>query len=152
MRDMRRALDHPVIAMEKEEVFESGRRLQMPMLRPYWETDLVELLLRTPPHVLNKGGRSKGLVRSSLARRFPHLGFERQKKVWATNFFRTTMAREGARVWEAMGGARALADLGVVDLNLLTPIVDEAFEEGRGRHASLLWEVLSLEAWLRPRV
>ena len=75
------SLDHPLTAMEMEEIFENGTRMGLRILMPYWDADLLEMLYRVPPHLLNKGGRSKGLVRQSVARRFPQLGFERQKKV-----------------------------------------------------------------------
>ena len=96
-RELWESLDHPLTAMEMEEVFESGTRMGLRILMPYWDADLLEMLYRIPPHLLNKGGRSKGLVRQSVARRFPQLGFERQKKVIATNFFNSTMLQDGKK-------------------------------------------------------
>ena len=78
-----------MLAMENEECFESWRMMGVRELLPFWDPDLIKLLYRIPPEFLNRGGRSKGLVRDMLARRFPHLGFERQKKVVAIDFFRS---------------------------------------------------------------
>ena len=77
----RSAFDHVLVAMEMEETFEQGRRLQMRLRAPYWDSELLSYLYRTPPELLNRGGWSKGLVRESVARRFPAFGFERQRKV-----------------------------------------------------------------------
>ena len=42
-------LDHPLVAMELEETFEQSRRLDMRILPPYWDAELVRFLYRTPP-------------------------------------------------------------------------------------------------------
>jgi asparagine synthase (glutamine-hydrolysing) len=61
----RMSLDHAVVSMELEELFENGRHLGLRMTQPYWDPDLVDLLYRVPPDVLTRGGRAKGLVRAS---------------------------------------------------------------------------------------
>src|SRR4030095_3566836 len=66
----KKSLDHPMISWELEELFEVYRGVGVRILQPFWDADLVDLLFRMPPFVLNRGGRSKGLVRDSLARRF----------------------------------------------------------------------------------
>ena len=38
------ALDHPLTAMEMEEVFELGTRMGLRILMPYWDADLLEML------------------------------------------------------------------------------------------------------------
>src|SRR5207302_7862470 len=72
-RELRRTLDHPLVALELEEIFESGRRVGLRVLQPFWDAELVQLLSRIPPRRLNLGGRSKGLVRTALNQRFQHL-------------------------------------------------------------------------------
>ena len=78
-------LEHPIVSMDLEEHHELGQRTGVRLRHPYWDVDLVELLMRTPPHLLNGKGKAKGLVREALASRFPALGFERQKKVCASS-------------------------------------------------------------------
>ncbi len=154
-REMDDALDHALVAMELEEQFESGRRLGLRLVHPFWDPDLLTFLYRTPPEILNQGGRSKGLVRGMLARRFPQLGFERQRKVAATPVVRNYLVREGAAAWRTMGGARALAELGVVDGRAVETLVEEALNDPgppeKIRHAYRLWDILALETWARAR-
>jgi asparagine synthase (glutamine-hydrolysing) len=150
-RDARTALDHPLMAIELEEHFEFSRRLGLRLLHPYWDADLVDLLARIPPPVLNRGGRAKGMVRHTLARRFPGLGFERHKKVAATSFYHRILLEEGPRLWRAMGGVRELARLEIVDARMLESSVHALFAGKQPQELYRLWDVLGLEAWLRAQ-
>lgn len=152
IRDTREALDHPLMAMEFEEFFESGRRMGLRVLQPFWDPDLVDLLYRVPPHLLNKGGRSKGLVRGMLARRFPGVGFAQQKKVVATGFFMERVLGEAGAAWHTMGGVLGLARLGAVDPTPLNGAFQHSLAHGRLRDAQRVWNILNLEAWVRPRL
>jgi len=148
IKEVRTALDHPLVSWESEEVFEIGRRLGVRVLRPFWDADLVDLLYRTPPFLLNQGGRNKGLVRESLARRFPNLGFEQQKKVDASHFYTSLMLNEASPAWRAIGGAARLGDLGIVDNQRLPPAEQTlARQEPRASHG--VWTLLNAEAWVR---
>src|SRR5262249_53073455 len=80
-QDMHASLDCPLAAMEYEEHFDFGRAMRMPLLHPYLDPDLIALLYRTPPALLASGGRTKALVRTMTANRFPQLGFTTQRKV-----------------------------------------------------------------------
>ena len=60
-----------IISMDLEEQYELGQRAGVRLRHPYWDVDLVEFLMRTPPDLLNGKGKSKGLVREALADRFP---------------------------------------------------------------------------------
>ncbi len=152
LRELRRGLDHALPAVEKEEYFETGRRLGVRLLHPYLDADVVDLLYRIPPKLLNRGGRSKGLVRQSLARRFPQLGFERQKKMLAHSFFDSIVWKEGMPAWRSLGGTPALAELGIVEPTLLKREIEGILEERRMRHGFRIWEVLNLESWVRARL
>src|SRR5215211_3058358 len=152
LQEGRIGLDHAIVSLEMEEVFENGRHLGVRMAQPYWDPDLVDLLYRIPPDVLNRGGRAKGLVRQTLARRFPDLGLERQKKVIATNYFTSVMLGQGREIWQQMGGAQALAELGVVDGSRVQQAAQHLFSSGTARAANRIWNILNLEAWVRPRI
>ena len=80
--------------MDNESIYDEGRRLGAPILSPFQDREVIEFLARTPPELLNAGGRAKGLVRGTLAKRFPAHGFERQKKVGIGNFFEATLFPE----------------------------------------------------------
>jgi len=151
-RELRRTLDHPLVALELEEVFESGRRVGLRVLQPFWDAELVQLLCRIPPRRLNLGGRSKGLVRAALNQRFQHLNFGQQKKVISIEFFNSTMLNEGRRAWQMMGGTPALAELGVVDPLFLGDTIDRILAQHQRSEAYRIWDILNLEAWLRPRL
>lgn len=148
---MRLALDHPLVAIGKEELFEVGRRMGVRFLHPFWDPDLVSFLYRTPPECLNRGGRSKGLVRDKLHRRFPDLGFERQQKVVPEAFFQSFMAREAALAWQAMGGTPALVELGIVAEQPLNAALKTVFTSARLQDIYPIWTVLNVEMWLRGR-
>jgi asparagine synthase (glutamine-hydrolysing) len=151
-RDVRTALDHPLMLMEQEEGFEYGRKVGVRILHPYWDRDLVSFLYRVPPDLLNRGGRSKSLVRETLARRFPQLGFERQRKVSAEAFFQSIVMTTGAQAWRTLGGARALAQIGVVDGRRLAADMDAMLRNGNPRFAERIWDVLNLESWTRSNL
>lgn len=149
----KKALDHPMLSWEQEEMFDVYRRAGVRVLQPFWDADLVDLLFRMPPFELNRGGRSKGLVRDSLARRFPALGFERQRKVMALEFYRSMIEQDAARIWRELGGAKALKKIGVIDEagldRVLTPILRRP-PNMRAAHEVLT--VLNLESWTRSQL
>ncbi len=149
---MHGALDYPLAAMEYEEHFEFGRRLGMQMLHPYLDADLVELLYRTPPALLARGGRTKAMVRTTTARRFPELGFKAQRKTDATDFFRKVLQDEGGAAWAASKGVSALAELGVVDGPGVSAQVNELIAGARPNQTYRVWTVLNLERWVRARL
>ena len=148
LRELRRGMDHTLTSWEMEEQHELGQRIGVRFLYPYCDPDLVELLYRTPPQALNEGGRSKGLVRGTLARRFPDLGFERQRKVLATSFFESLLRREGPALVQAAGDFPALSTLGVVDGQATRAFADDALKQP-GARLNRIWDVLILEAWAR---
>jgi asparagine synthase (glutamine-hydrolysing) len=149
--EVRTSLDHTLTSMELEEVFDMGRRLGMRIMHPYWDADLVDMLYRTPPHLLMRSGRAKGLVRETVARRFPSLGLDRQKKVAATSFYRSVLQHEVPRLWKSSGGAPALAALGVIDPGRTDDMVRKALSQFSRAGLSRVWDVMNLEAWVRSR-
>ena len=156
LSEMREGLDHALVAMELEEAFESGRRLGLRFAHPLFDADLLDFLYRTPPELLDRGGMSKGLVRGMLARRFPELGFERQRKVAGTPVARTMFVREGSMAWRRFGGATALAALGVVDGRATSALIDGLLSGRKppeeNAYSYRIWDILALEAWARFRL
>jgi len=149
IREMKLGLDHPLVSWETEEQFEFGRMAGVRMVHPLWDPDLVDLLYRTPPFMLIHDGRTKGLVRASLGRRFPHLGFERQRKVEGTRFYSSLIYREAGKIWEQLGGVSTLASLGVVDERTVGPSFDHLLARRRHGDAHRAWSILNLESWAR---
>jgi asparagine synthase (glutamine-hydrolysing) len=151
VRDLRVPLDHYMVSMEFEEDFEVARRGGVERLYPFLDADLLDFLYRTPPTLLNRGGRAKGLVRGMMAERFPGLGFESQRKVGATNFIESRLFAESRSCWDAMGERLALADLGVIDAERWRLTLRDILEQSRSKQLHFVWLVLTMESWLRAR-
>jgi asparagine synthetase B (glutamine-hydrolysing) len=154
--------ENVVVAMEREEAFERGRRLGFEPFMPFWDPGVVDFLLRTPPRLLHEGHRAKGILRGTLARRFPEAGFEDQKKVLITDFSTSTLTAQIPRAWEEYQGAPTLSSSGIVDGNALQSAFRSSLNRLQGRErgdgssvlefsmlAHKLWSVLNLEAWAR---
>jgi asparagine synthetase B (glutamine-hydrolysing) len=150
-RECRQALTHPLVSMEAEEVFEYSRGVGVEVVHPYWDTRLVEFLHATPPELLNQGGRSKGLIRSMLGRRFPDLGFERQRKAITASYFGSAVLSQAPQVWKDMGGARVLAEAGIVDLDACAHLYEARPDGSAADHTVTdpMWELVTVEGWLR---
>jgi asparagine synthetase B (glutamine-hydrolysing) len=148
LRSGRTALDTPLISMVAEEAFNMGQRLGARELHPFWDADLVDLLYRTPPFLLNSEGRNKGLVRSTLARRFPEVGFN-QRKMGATKFYASSIYHEGGEALRKLGKTRILADLGVVDGPGLHAVLQKTLARQPETQVHQVWKVLNLESWAR---
>jgi len=143
-RDLRAGVDFGV--WELEEQHEIGRRAGIRFLRPFLDPDVVELLYRMPPRMLNEGGRSKGPIRRTIARRFPDLGLERQRKVLASSFYQSLLLREGPMLAETAGDFPALSALGVVDGRAARAFVRESLKKP-GRQVELGWIPVKVETW-----
>ena len=148
LREMRTALDHAIVTMELEERHHIGQQTGLRFLHPYWDADVVQLLFRTPPALLDRSGRSKGLVRETVARRFPTLGLDRQRKVAATSVHRSMLSAEVRELKRAVGNLDVLAGLGVVDPGTGWAFVDQALGKP-GVHQHRAWDLLNLETWTR---
>jgi asparagine synthase (glutamine-hydrolysing) len=151
VREMRTALRHPAITHDMEETQEFGRRHGLRMMHPFWDVDLIGLLYRIPPDLLMRDGRSKWLLRRSLAERLPGLGLEKRGKASAAGIFQGTLRQEAMAEWRRLGGAPTLERIGAVrsaDIESGDPnnsLVSRAGGAGR------LYSLLNLEAWVQQR-
>jgi asparagine synthase (glutamine-hydrolysing) len=150
LRDGPTAIDNTLASWDQEERYEMGKQSGVRFLHPLSDPDLVEMLYRTPPRVLNDGGRSKGLIRQALARRFPGLGLERQRKVVSTPFFQSLLLREASTLADAAGDFPALSALGIVDGRRMRTEVVERFKQG-GKESNRVWEAINLEMWVQAQ-
>lgn len=148
-QEVRTSLDHPLMSMELEETFHMGRRIGVNIQHPYWDADVVDMLYRTPPDLLMRDGRTKGLVRDTVARRFPALGLDRQKKVAATSFHQAVLREEVPQLWKQTGGAPALASLGIIDADRTRDMVSHAIATADTVGLRQAWDLVKLEAWVR---
>lgn len=106
----------------------------------------MEFLVRTPPHLLNSGGRSKGFVRRLLAERFPDLDVAKQKKITRSTLLEELIAQQWSDIWRRWASESALARAGVVEASRLEAAMEAAVASQKDDFVPL-W--LSTEAWLR---
>jgi asparagine synthetase B (glutamine-hydrolysing) len=150
LRDTINMMEHPLTAMEAEETFEMGRRLQMRFLQPYWDPDVADILYRTPPLLLFANGRSKSIVRRAMARRFPGLGLEHQKKRAGTTFMASVLTSELPPLWQRTGGdLTALSDLRVIEPRAAGRLAAESLASGSPKRRARVWEMMNVETWVR---
>jgi hypothetical protein len=102
------------------------------------------MLYRTPPRLLTEGGRAKSLVRDTLARRFPTLGLNRQRKVAATSFFQTLVRQQVPQVAATLGRCRGLAALGIIGADAARDYATDGWGSVSNR-----WDLVNLESWVR---
>lgn len=146
-------LDHPLEAIGMEETHAAGERLGIRVLQPLRDPDLVDLLYRTPPKLLIRGGREKAPMRDLLASRLPAFGGEWPKTVFMDGFLSSVMLEQGPEAWRWLGGVPALTELGVVEPKRLRVFVERCLSgQGAWHELMRVWTILSTEAWLRPRL
>lgn len=148
----RRFLDSGLDAMQKEEQFESGRRTGVAIVSPLLDPDLVELMLRVPQEVLHRGGMTKALLRDPAVRRFPELGFGRQRKLGATTLSRSFIKEQARATLRGLGGLRRLDELGIVEPAKFETWLEADLRKERSLDNIRIWFALGLESWARSRV
>lgn len=149
LRDVRATLEHPLTVLEMEEIYEMGRRLDIRFLHPFWDAEVVDILYRTPPLRLFAEGRSKSVVRQTMARRFPELGLEHQKKRAGTTFYARVLDREIPALWSQRPGFDELADLGIIDPVAARAMGTSSVEKKSGLGLVSIWDLMNVNTWVR---
>jgi asparagine synthase (glutamine-hydrolysing) len=150
LEELRKSLDHSFTSWDAEERHELGKKFGVRFAHPFWDPDLVELLYRMPPRILNGGGRSKSIVRETLARRFPALGLGQQRKIDGTSFFKSIINREAQALAKVGADFPSLSALGVVDGRATRNyLLKEVRNPGRGFHQ--IFHIVNLEMWVRSQ-
>jgi asparagine synthase (glutamine-hydrolysing) len=148
-RDTVNMVEHPLTAMEGEETFHIGHKLGVRYRHPYWDPAVAGILYRTPPLLLFQGGFSKSVVRNTMARRFPGLGLEHQKKRAATLFMSLVLNKELPGLWSRNKDLTALGDLRVVEPRAAIAQADRNLKSGTVRGFGRTWELMNVETWVR---
>lgn len=147
-RQLLESIEHGAVSAEYEAVFEEGRRSGMPKFSPFLDSKVVSFLLRTPPELLNQGGRSKGLIRETVAHRFPHLGFDRQRKLIGGTLFKDVIHPQAREILTEMGGALALERAGIIDHRRLAAALGTGDTAGDALPGWQVLYLLHVENWL----
>jgi asparagine synthetase B (glutamine-hydrolysing) len=139
-----------ILQFELEDAFTGSSRTGLTTLFPYFDRDLVELMLRTHPEHLISGGRHKMPLRRLVTARLPKVSM-RARKVDFTRIFHDLMRSDGVATWRRLVGRLRLAELGIVDPSRIGEFMDGYFA-GRHQGGLLAWQVLATEMWLRARL
>lgn len=134
-----------------EEQFAFGAQRGVRFVHPYWDPDLVAHMYRVPPERLNEGNRSKALVRRTVATRFPGLGFRRQRKIPAVQFFADLVTREGPAIAAEVDDFRALASLELVRPSAAREFLAATWGTSPKEIGRAL-NLVTMEVWLRKHL
>jgi asparagine synthetase B (glutamine-hydrolysing) len=149
IRCIRNLPQAPLLLMEMDQGAAWAGHFGFTLLYPYWDRDLMQLMLRVHPEHLIAGGRAKGPLRRMVAERLPSLAL-RSKKVDFTQMVHRALRPNGRAVWQKLGGPEMLADLGIVDPDRCRARMQDYFE-GRSDNWVGTWLLVSTEVWLRAR-
>ena len=146
---MRRLVQHPLLAIEMDQSSTWAHRLGYRCFFPFWDRDLVEMLLRVHPEKLIEGGRFKAPLRRLVAERLPSVELPK-RKVDFTKGVADLLRRLGPAAWDPVRHDLELTRLGVVDGERMRAFM-QGFFEGRSHDSTTAWEVISTEHWLRSQ-
>ncbi len=150
-RESRTVLGHSLTSWQFEEQFSVASPLGLRYVHPYWDPDLIAHVYRVHPNRLNDGNRTKALVRQTVDRRFPELGFERQRKVGALDFFSGLVRREAPSLAAQVADFKGLASLDIVVPARLRSYLDQAWH-GTPWHLGAAWNIVNMEVWIRRQL
>jgi asparagine synthetase B (glutamine-hydrolysing) len=139
----------PLLLFEHDQAHAWARYLGFTFLFPYFDRDLVELSLRLHPEHLIAGGKAKAPLRRLVAERLPSVAMP-VKKVDFSQMVHQVLRRHGQAVWRELGGARRLAEMGVVHGRNVDRFMEDYFAR-RNEQSRGAWSLLSTEMWLRAR-
>jgi len=143
---------HPINSREYEEIFEYSNEIDMMILHPFLDSDVVEYLVRIKPHLLYKDQRSKAVVRGYINSKYPNLGFLNQKKVLSLDLFNSLVFKEFRKLYDTNRGVKFLDDIGVINQSLFSKYVDEVLNQDGKRGAFNIWNALNLNCWAESKI
>jgi asparagine synthetase B (glutamine-hydrolysing) len=149
VRAIRGLSQSPQLMLELEQGEAWAQDSGFTVLYPFFDRDLVDLLLRAHPEHLIAGGRAKTPLRRLVAERLPSVSLP-SKKVDFTQTVHEVLRSSGQRAWQNMKGLSFLAELGIIEHDRMASLM-EAYFAGRNNNWVRTWVVLSTEAWLQAR-
>ena len=145
-------LDHVSLSYVREQDHDTSRRLGVRSFSPLLEPDVVAMLLNLAPQRLIDRGEAKSLAREVLAPRLPQLARSWPRTVYADCLWQRALRREGVSAWSALGGMPLLAELGVVEPQLLEARIRSGEAAAARREAVQVCRALILERWIASRI
>ena len=144
---MRTIYRSPVTAAASDQGWEWARSFGVIPILPFFDQDVVELALRTPPRILYAAGAMKAPLRGFVREGLPSVAFP-VKKVDFTQIGDEVLRRGAAQTWRRLGGVPMLASLGAIDGEWADNFM-RRWVQGEDRRRTLAWALLSTEAWLQ---
>jgi len=151
VREITSQLEHPIVSQAREEHYERGRRSGVQLRHPFFDADLATMVYRMPHSVLFGDGRAKYPLRRRVAPRFPSLGFDRQKKLGGSGFFRSILASELPALVPKIS-LSPLSQLGIIDMRGAQTMITDGLQSENRRSLLPVWELLRLAAWADSRL
>lgn len=149
LRFSRSTLDLPQKWLFHEETFEMARRVGVRIAQPFWDADLIDLMMKIRPQVRMRDGFTKSLLRGPLIRRFPSLGYEHRIKSYTGHVIFAALTAGTAKARQALGRKWALSELGVIDPDRVNASVDRVLAGAHEREWGQVWDLINLETWVR---
>ncbi len=118
-------------------------------LYPYFDRDVVTLLLRVHPERLIAGGWYKEPVRRLVRERLPDISLPR-KKVDFTQAMRSVLRPAGERAWSQLDGVPCLEALGICSQEAVNEMMC-GYLAGEHDRWTAFWLILSTESWLQAQ-
>ena len=134
-------LTEGLMAAQREETADRGRRTGLRHAHPLWDPEVVELLHGLPPVAFVHGGHPKSPARAYLRERVPTVVGAWPRPALAGDLLTNLLQIEGKRLWEASDRGASLAALGVIEPGT-------AFEDFP---SGLFWTTICLESWISRR-
>jgi asparagine synthetase B (glutamine-hydrolysing) len=148
----RRLLDDVSLSYVREHAHDTSRRLGVASSAPLLEPDVVALLLNLAPGRLIDRGEAKRLARELLAPRLPQLARSWPETVYADSLWQQALRREGVSAWSGLGGMPRLAELGIVEPELLRARIHSGQAAIDRKEAVQVCRALILEMWIASRI
>jgi hypothetical protein len=150
VKRMRGLVQSPLLMAEMEQGGSWARVNGFSQYFPFLDRDVVELSLRIHPDYLLASGLAKTPLRRLVAERLPQVEMP-TKKVDFTGQVNRVLREQGRAAWRSLGGPQRLAEIGVVEANLVHPWIEDYFNGRNDKGWLRTWMMLSAESWLRAR-
>ena len=144
---MRRLVQSPMMHIEFDQAAAWSQSLGFAAYYPFFDRDVVELTLRMNPRDLIAEGRMKSPLRIMVGDMLPDVTVPK-RKVDFTALSHGILRTHGLEAWRRLGGAKRLAELGVVSASEVDAMWEDYVYKGRG-DTLRPWLLLSSEIWLR---
>ena len=142
-------VQHPQIAMEKDQGATWGDSMGYQRFYPFWDRDLAGLLFRFHPERLLAGGRFKAPLRELVEQRLPGVEIISRK----ADFLPTVLEllrRDIPRTWREVRDDMELVRLGIAHEAGATDFM-RRFLGGQSDNWVAAWLLMSSEIWLRAQ-